>query len=179
MSAAWFWSGWEGPARVLVMGILSYAFLILILRATGKRTLSKMNAFDFIITVASGSTFAAVLLNDRISLAEGATAFVVLVVMQYGVAWASARSGRVERIVKSRPTILLWQGEMLRDVMLASRVTEAEVLAACREAGVASLRDVRAVVLETAGQFSVVRSESAPVPPGADTLRTADRTPGG
>lgn len=45
---------------MLVIGVLAYASLILLLRASGKRTLSKMNAFDFIVTVALGSTLASV-----------------------------------------------------------------------------------------------------------------------
>jgi uncharacterized membrane protein YcaP (DUF421 family) len=116
-----FWSGWQGPVRVLVMASLSYAFLIILLRATGKRTLSKMNAFDLIITVASGSTFATVLLNKDVSYAEGITAFSALVLMQYGVAYACARSERFEGLVKTTPTILVWRGELQRSAMRIAR----------------------------------------------------------
>ena len=156
MELSWFWQGWQAPVRVVCMGVLGYAALIILLRATGKRTLSKMNAFDFVITVASGSTFAAVLLNDQVSYAEGITAFATLVLMQYGVAWASARNRSVESLVKSVPTVLAWRGELLADVMLRERVTEAEVLSACRQSGVSSLDQVQAVVLEPAGEFSVL-----------------------
>ena len=49
-----FFNGWEGIARTLVIGVLAYLALILTLRISGKRTLSKMNAFDLIVTVALG-----------------------------------------------------------------------------------------------------------------------------
>ena len=65
MSAEILLDGWSGPLRVLMIALCSYAYLIILLRLTGERTLSEMNAFDLIITVASGSWFAAVLLNDR------------------------------------------------------------------------------------------------------------------
>lgn len=173
MLETWLFDGWQGPLRVALMGVLSYGFLIFLLRMTGKRTLSKMNAFDFIITVASGSTFAAVLLNDQITFVEGATAFSMLVFMQYGVAWTSARSSRAEKIVKSVPTVLVWRGEMRRDTMRKARVTEAEVLAACRGAGVGSLQDVDALVLETAGEFSVLQNHTPEPHDPSSTLRTA------
>ena len=172
-----FWSGYEGPLRVLLMGCLSYVFLIVLLRATGKRTLSKMNAFDFVITVASGSTFAAVLLDKNVVFAEGAAAFTVLALLQYAVAWSSSRSAAVESVVKSRATVLVWRGEMLGDVMTRERVTESEIFAACRQAGVLSLDEVEAVVLEPAGQFSVLRAREGERPPSRSTLRTATNVP--
>ncbi len=65
-----FFNGWESLARILVMGLLAYATLIVFLRMSGNRTLSKMNAFDLIVTVALGSTLATVLLSKDIALAD-------------------------------------------------------------------------------------------------------------
>jgi uncharacterized membrane protein YcaP (DUF421 family) len=48
--------------RVLLAGVLAYAALVLLLRTSGKRTLSKMNAFDLVVTVALGSLLGSVLL---------------------------------------------------------------------------------------------------------------------
>ena len=42
-----FFSDWFGLLRVVIVGTLAYVALVLLLRASGKRTLSKMNAFDF------------------------------------------------------------------------------------------------------------------------------------
>ena len=52
-----FFESWHGIFRVIVTGICAYVPLIVLLRISGKRTLSQMNAFDLIITVALGSTF--------------------------------------------------------------------------------------------------------------------------
>ena len=48
--------GWAGIGRTLLVGTLAYATLVLFLRISGKRTLSKLNAFDLVVTVALGST---------------------------------------------------------------------------------------------------------------------------
>ena len=48
-----FFDGWQSLLRTLVIGVLAYAALVGILRISGNRTLSKLNAFDFIVTVAS------------------------------------------------------------------------------------------------------------------------------
>src|SRR5690606_23219959 len=80
-----FFDSWSGLVRVLVVGTLAYAGLVLLLRITGKRTLSKMNAFDLVVTVALGSTLATVLLSKDVALAEGLLALALLSFLQCGV----------------------------------------------------------------------------------------------
>lgn len=60
--------------RVLLVGTAAYATLVVVLRVSGKRTLAKLNAFDFVVTVALGSTLATILLNSTVSWTEGAVA---------------------------------------------------------------------------------------------------------
>ena len=93
--------------RTLLVGLCAYVLLILVLRTTGKRTLSKMNAFDLIVTVALGSTQATVILSKDVAPAEGVTAFLMLVVAQLAVTWLSVRSKRFRSWVKAEPTILV------------------------------------------------------------------------
>ncbi len=50
-----FFDDWFGIVRILIVGVLAYAALIIFLRVSGKRTLSKWNAFDFVVTIALGS----------------------------------------------------------------------------------------------------------------------------
>ena len=60
-----FFDTWIGLLRVLLVGTAAYAALILMLRVSGKPTLGKMNAFDLTVTVALGSAFATVVLENR------------------------------------------------------------------------------------------------------------------
>ena len=143
--------GRSGVARTLLVGTLAYVLLVVMLRVSGKRTLSKMNAFDFIVTVALGSTLAAVLLDEGISLTEGATAFALLVGLQFLVTWTSVRAPWVKRLVTGEPELVVYRGRLLGDAMRRNRVTEDEVRAALRNTGHAGFDDVEAVVLETDG----------------------------
>ncbi len=149
-------SSWTTLGRIIVIGTLAYISLVVLLRVTGKRTLSKMNAFDLIVTVALGSTLATVLLSKDVALLDGVVAFALLIGLQFGITWLSVRSPMVSRLVKATPTLLLYRGELLHDALQRSRVVEAEVLAALRESGYGSPEQIQAVVLETDGKFSVV-----------------------
>lgn len=155
-------SGWDSLLRTLVVGVLAYVVLVVFLRISGKRTLSKMNAFDLVVTVALGSTLATVLLAPDVALAEGALAFALLIGLQFAVTWSSIRIRWVRRLATGEPLMLLYGGEFLPAALRQARVTESEVRAAIRSAGVGSLRKVHAVVLETDGSFSVVPPSDDP-----------------
>ncbi|ACF02319.1 conserved hypothetical protein [Rhodopseudomonas palustris TIE-1] len=154
-----FFDDWEALKRMLIVGTLAYVGLVIILRISGKRTLTKLNAFDLVITVALGSTLSAALINRSISLSEVLLAFSLLIVLQLAITWMSVRFRTVERCVKSEPTLLLHRGRCLGDAMEDQRVTRSELMAAIRSSGVAHC-NVAAVVMETDGSLSVVEQAS-------------------
>jgi uncharacterized membrane protein YcaP (DUF421 family) len=149
---------WQGIGRVIVIGGLAYISLVILLRISGKRTLTKMNAFDLVVTVALGSTLATIVLSKDVALVEGVTAFILLISLQFAVTWLSVRSAAVRRLVKSDPTLLFYRGQMLPGALRSQRVTEEEVRAAIRAGSQSELADVEAVILETDGSFSVLGS---------------------
>lgn len=152
-----FFNGWMALARTVIVGVAAYATLVLLLRISGKRTLSKMSAFDFVVTVALGSTLATVLLSKDVALAEGATAFALLIVLQFSITWLSVRSRAISRLVKSEPRLLFHQGQFLAQAMKEERVNKEEIRQAVRSQGCMSLETVAAVVLETEGSLSVIQ----------------------
>ncbi len=157
-----FFTSWSSLIRVLLVGALAYVGLVVLLRVSGKRTLSKMNAFDLVVTVALGSTLATVILSKDVALAEGVAAFALLIGLQFVITWLSVRSTTVSQLVKAEPSLLFYQGQFLPAQMRRARVVEAEVRAAIREQGVGSLASVEAVVRETDGSFAVVKRTSTP-----------------
>lgn len=149
--------GWPGIARTLFVGTLAYVTLVLFLRISGKRTLSKLNAFDLVVTVALGSTLSAILLQESIALAEGATALGLLILLQYLVTFASVRSNSVAKLIRSEPTLLVRSGSFCRDAMMRQRITEDEIMSAVRSNGSQGLDEVEAVVLESDGTLSIIK----------------------
>ena len=167
-----FFDGWGPLVRTLVVGAMAYVALVALLRVSGKRTLSKMNAFDLVVTVALGSTLASVLTSRDIGLAQGILAFALLIGLQLVITWASVRVRWVGGMVKAEPRLLARRGALLREAMRRERVTEDEVLAAVRGAGIDGLEGVDAVILETDGSVSVVASSAPrPAPTPAPTAR--------
>ncbi|AQU80568.1 MULTISPECIES: YetF domain-containing protein [Planococcus] len=146
--------------RIVTVGFLAYVGLIILLRASGKRTLTKLNAFDLVVTVALGSTLATILLDSSISLLEGMTAFALLIFLQYLLTFFSVHSKWVNNVIKSEPRLLFLDGSFLRKAMKKERIKEMEILQAIRNTGFGSTEKVKAVVLETDGSLSVISSET-------------------
>ena len=149
--------GWAPLGRTVLVGMLAYFTLLVLLRLTGKRTLSKLNAFDLVVTVALGSTLATILLSADVSLAQGVLALALLVGLQFAITWTTVRAGWVRAIVTGEPSLLMHRGEPLPSALRRTRVTESELRAALRGAGFADGQDAEAVILETDGSLSVVR----------------------
>lgn len=151
-------NSWSSLAHTLMAGSLGYLIIIVILRISGKRTLSKWNSFDFVVTIAFGSILASMLLSKETSLAQASLGFGILVAYQFLLTWIAARSSLVQNLIKAKPTLLFYQGQFRQRNLEKERVSQGEVLAAIRSQGIGNLHEVGAVVLETDGSFSVVQN---------------------
>lgn len=150
-----FFNGWYYVGRTVTLSVIGFLALIVMLRLSGKRTLSKLNVFDFVFVVAVGSLFASSIIDKTTTLMEGMAALATLIVIQLVLAEWAARSKLADRIINGRPTLLFSHGKFIPKAMKRQRITEGEVRGAIRDHGVKSIEDVDAVVLENDGSLSV------------------------
>jgi len=121
---------WESIGRMVLIGSAAYISAILMLRFSGSRTLSKMNAFDFVLTIAFGSTRSTILIDRNVPLVTGVCALALLVSLQYVIASLAIRSDRFSRLITSKPVLLAWAGQTLNPATRRERVTNEDILAA-------------------------------------------------
>lgn len=155
-----FFKDWASLWQVAVTTFLAYAGVIIILRTSGKRTLSKMNAFDFVVTVALGSCLATIALSSDIALLDGLTVIILLVFFQFVITWLSSRYKWVKERVSSNPTLIFYNGEYIESAMKKERVTEEEVLQSLRKKGLDNLEKVDVIILEATGDISIIEKMS-------------------
>jgi len=151
-----FFDNWFSLFRILVLGTAAYGLLVLYVRVFGKRTLSKLSAFDLVVTVALGSTLSSVIISKEVKLADGALALLLLCSLQFAVAYVFMRSPRAERLAKAEPRLLYFQDRFIGEAMEAELITESDIHAAVRSEGIADFSAVTAVVLESDGSLSVI-----------------------
>lgn len=146
--------------RTAVGTTITYAVLVFMLRIAGQRTLAKWYAFDLIVTVALGSTFANGILSKSISIAQALVGFVILVGLQFSTAWVIVRVPRIRGVINPPPKALLVRGEYQREMMKRNRVAEADVRSAVRNHGESEIEKIGAVILEPDGTFTVIKDLS-------------------
>jgi uncharacterized membrane protein YcaP (DUF421 family) len=156
MHGSVFFAGWESIGRIVLLAACTYVGLVAGLRLLGEQALAKMSAYDLVITIALGSIVASIPLSKDVSLADGAAVVATYLGLQAITRWGTQRWHEVERAVKTSPRVVLWDGELVPKQVKAAQVTEAEIRAAARMAGHASLDHLLAIVLENDGSWSVV-----------------------
>jgi len=141
--------------------VLAYVVLITLIRVLGKRTISKMNPGDFVVTVAIGSVAASLILHHDISFSQGVAALATLLGIQFVTELTTSRSQRARSLADGHPVLLVYRGEMQRETMRRENIHEEDIFAAARLHGLGRLTDLHAVVLEVDGEFSVIPAEHA------------------
>src|SRR5690625_6446683 len=95
------------------------------------------------------------MMDKTVSLMEGIVALALLIGLQFAITWSTVNIKALNGVVRSSPTLLLYDGEMIERNMKKERVTESELLASLRKEGVHSISNVKAVVLEANGETTI------------------------
>ena len=119
-----------------------------------------MTNFDFVMTVAVGSLLASASQTTTWeAFLQAMVAMAALFIVQSVSARLRRRSDKIEAIMQNTPVILMRNGEIIDGALEETRVARSDLLAKLREANVLDLNEVRAVVLETTGDISVLHGE--------------------
>ena len=147
-------------ARGLVLGAVALMWVVLLTRILGLRSFSKMTNFDFVMTIAMGSLIASASQSEKfLPFLQALAAMVALFAVQWIAARMRKSSNTVEAIISNTPVLLMRNGEYCEDALKANRVSRNDLVAKLREANVMDFSEVRAVVLETTGDISVLHGD--------------------
>ncbi len=148
MSAPW----WE----LVLRGVIVYAFLVVLLRITGKRQVGQLAPFDLVLLLVLSNAVQNSMNAGDNSLIGGLISASTLIGLNYLVGLATYRSKKLEAIIEGRPQVIIHNGGLFKDVMTAAKLTHHELNAALREAGCALPEEVRSAILENNGSISVI-----------------------
>lgn len=149
-------SSWSDIWRVVGVTSVIFIFIVAVMRLMGPQALARMSAFDMVFTVTLGSIIATAGVTRDITIAEAIAAIVCLLILQEIFRFLQSRSLKAHHLVRQPPRVVLWAGQLLDDRLKSNSISADEVRAAVRGAGIASLSEVQAVVLENDGEWSVV-----------------------
>src|SRR5471030_1914244 len=135
----------------VVRGVIVYAFLILILRITGKRQVGQMAPFDLVLLLVLSNAVQNSMNGGDNSVIGGVISAVTLVGLNWLVGILTFRSKTAEALIEGRPELLIHNGRLFEKALDNSKLTKHELMSALREAGCTSIEDVRCAMLEDDG----------------------------
>jgi len=148
-------------ARGFALAAMGIFWVVVLIRLNGLRSLSKMTNFDFVMTIALGSLLATAAGADSWQVfGQSLAAQAALFFVQWSTAQLRQSSDTVETAMQNAPVFLMRDGKFCEDALEKTRVAKSDVIAKLREANALDLSKVKAVVLETTGDVSVLHGDS-------------------
>ncbi|WP_235297077.1 DUF421 domain-containing protein [Portibacter marinus] len=145
---------------IIIKSSLIYIIIMFITKIAGLRTFAKMASVDFATTIAIGSILASVILNDKVKVTHGAVALSSIIFLNLGVAYLSKKSQSLSKLITNQPLLLMRDGEILTDNLKDANISERDLMAKLREANAYKITHVKAVILETTGDISVLHGNN-------------------
>ncbi len=142
---------WELVVRSLVV----YAFLIVLLRLTGKRQIGQLSPFDLVLLLILSNAVQNSMNAGDNSLVGGLISAITLVAINYLVGLITFKSKKLEAIIEGRPQVLIHQGKLFEEVMNEAKLTRHELDSTLRQSGYFEIKDIKLAILENNGSVTV------------------------
>jgi uncharacterized membrane protein YcaP (DUF421 family) len=139
----------------ILRGLIVYAFLVVVLRLTGKRQVGQLAPFDLVLLLVLSNAVQNAMNGGDNSITGGVISAATLIVANGFVGTITYRSKKLEKLIEGRPDILVHNGKIFGDIMERNRLTHHELNAALRAAGCSCVEEVHYAILENTGQITV------------------------
>ena len=141
----------------VIRGICVYIFLLVVLRISGKRSLSSMTPFDFVLVLILSETVQQAMIDNDSSMTNAMLLVVTLIGLDILLSVLKLKIPALAKAIDSTPVLVMNEGKMQRDCMKAERVDEEDILSAARhQEGISRLDEIDYAIVEQSGDISVI-----------------------
>ena len=144
--------------------ILSLALLFLVTKALGKKQVSQLSLFDYVIGISIGNFAAEMTINLEINYLNGVVSIVVFGGIAYLISYITMKSIYLRRFFMGVPTILIQNGKILEKNLRKVKFDVNDLLEECRGNGYFDLNEIEYGIMEVNGKVSILpKAEHKPV----------------
>ena len=143
--------------EAVLRAVAIYAFLMLLFRIAGKRSLNEMSNFEFVLLLIVGEATQQAVLGKDYSVTNAFLVVLTLISINIALSLLKQQSERLKRIFDGMPLVIVENGRPLKQIMDKVRIVEDDVLEAARELqGLERMEQIKYAVLETTGIISII-----------------------
>jgi len=146
---------------IVLSAVAVFALVWVVVRIVGKRELSEMAPFDFVILVVMGDLVAESVIAEDTSVTGAVIAVATFGLLTVVVSWISWRLPQHRSVFEGVPTLLIRNGELIEEALRIERLNLEDLRTAARLEGIRDLEDVEWAVLEQDGKFSFFAREQS------------------
>lgn len=141
----------------VIRGLVVYAFLLLVFRFAGKRTLAESTNFELVLLLIISETTQQAMVNNDHSVTNGFLLILTLVGCTVALSWFKQRFPTWEKLLDDVPTIVVEDGRMIEDRMRKLRVDEQDIIESAREhQALENIGEIKYAIVERNGNITVI-----------------------
>ncbi len=141
---------------IVIRSVCVYFFMVFAFRIFGKKELSQLNAFDFILILLISNAVQNAMVGSDVSLEGGVIAALSLFVINFIFKKVVNKSNFLNKLVQSKPEILIHDGKIEFKTIAKLGITSDELDEVIREHGVENYKQVKLAMLEINGSISII-----------------------
>ncbi|HBI04385.1 MAG TPA: hypothetical protein DDY49_10215 [Paenibacillaceae bacterium] len=141
---------------IAIQAIVALTVLFTITRISGKKQLSQLNFFEYIVGITIGDLAAYVSTDLEVNLIHGYTSLFIWAGIPLLFEYLTQKSKKLRDLVDGKGSVIIRDGKIMEDNLRKSRFTSDELLQQLRLKNAFKVSDVEFAVLETNGKLSVL-----------------------
>ena len=139
---------------VTFRALISLFTLFIVTKIVGKKQVSELSLFDYVIGISIGNFAAEMTINLESNEVHGIWAVILFGLVAYLVSWLALKSVSLRRFVMGTPTIIIQDGKILKNNMKKVRLDINELLEECRIKGYFDISQINYGIMEVNGEMS-------------------------
>ncbi|HLV43621.1 MAG TPA: YetF domain-containing protein [Aggregatilineales bacterium] len=144
----------------VLRSVAVYVVLLVIFRVAGKRALSEITTFDFVLLLIIGNVIEPGITGDDYSVTNGLLIIITLVVVDIGMSLIKQKSRGFAKLVDGVPLVIVEDGQPIEERMRKARLDVSDILTSARQSqGLERMDQIKYAILERSGGISIVPAE--------------------
>ena len=149
---------------IIPRSLISLFFLFIVCKLIGKKQVSELSLFDYVIGISIGNFAAEMIMDFQGNFTNGVVAIIVFGLCSYIVSMITLKSIFLRRILIGTPTIIVQNGKIIKENLIKTKIDVNDLLEQIRTNGYFDLSEVEYVIMEANGKLSILpKSENKQV----------------
>ncbi len=150
--------------RIIPRSLVSLIVLFLITKAIGKKQVSELSLFDYVIGISIGNFAAEMIMNFDNNYYNGIVAMITFGFIAWLVSYFTMKSMVLRRIIIGTPTVLIQNGKIIEKNLRKMMIDINDLLEQCRSNGTFDVNEIEYAIMEANGKISILpKKEYAPL----------------